>query len=204
MRAEVVAALGGDFGAWNVDDAGSRAIHVKELLGSRAEVDVVPTFVLHHVVWVDATSSYRTTDGVAILSKDASAWTFNFPRQHNENGVAKRGRTKHRFKRCVRMLKRLRNEMADAGVQAAKPIPSYLIECLAYRVDDLFYTDDNDDHFNRIYWIVRTLQELAGDPGWLASATEINDVKRLFGSWQGWTPAQVVAFLAAARAYLEA
>ena len=204
MRAEVAAALGGDFGVRNVDDTRSRAIHVKELPGSRAEVDVVPTFVLHHVEWIDTARSYHTTGGVGILSKDASAWTFNFPRQHNENGVAKRDRTKHRFKRCVRMLKRLRNEMADAGVQAAKPIPSYLIECLAYRVDDVFYTEDNDDYFNRIYWVVRSLQELAADQGWVANAMEINDVKRLFGSWQGWTPAQVVGFLAAARAYLEA
>ena len=204
MRAEMVAALRGEFGARNVDDSGSRAIHVKELPGSRAEVDVVPTFVLHHVAWIDTTRTYHTIHGVGILSKDATTWTFNFPKQHNENGIAKRGRTKHRFKRCVRMLKRLRNEMADAGVEAAKPIPSYLIECLAYRVDDIFYTDDNDDHFKRIYWIVRSLQNVAAGPGWPADAMEINDVKRLFGSWQGWTHAQVVAFLAAARAYLEA
>ena len=204
MRAEVVAALGGDFGVRSVDDTGSRAIHVKALPGSRADVDVVPAFVLHHLLWIEAARQYRTTRGVGILSKDACAWTFNFPELHTENGVAKRARTKQRFKRCVRILKRLRNEMVEAGVRAAEPIPSYLIECLAYRVDDAFYTDDSDDHFNRSYWIIRSLQELAADPGWLAGATEINDVKGLFGSWQGWTTAQVVAFLAAARAYMEA
>jgi hypothetical protein len=94
--------------------------------------------------------------------------------------------------------------MADAGVEAAKPIPSYLIECLAYRVDDIFCTEDNDDHFNRIYWIVRSLQNMAIGPGWPADAMEINDLKRLFGSWQGGPTLRVVAFLAAARAYLEA
>jgi hypothetical protein len=203
MRVEMAAALGGDFGARNVDDTGSRAIHVKALPGSRAEVDVVPAFVLHHVVWIEATSSYGTTHGVGILSKDASAWTFNFPEQHNENGIAKRERTKLRFKRCVRMLKRLRNEMAELGVRAAEPIPSYLIECLGYRVEDAFYLDDEDDHFTRIRWIIRRLQELATDPNWVARAAEINDVKGLFGSWQRWTMAQVVAFLAAARTHLE-
>ena len=203
MRAEMAAALRDALGDRNVDDTGSRAIHVKALPGSRAEADVVPTFVLNHVVWVDASRIYHTIHGVGILSKDGTTWTLNFPHQHNTNGAAKRGRTKHRFKRCVRMLKRLRNEMADAGVQAAKPIPSYLIECLAYRVDDFFYTDDNDDHHNRIYWIIRSLQELTVDSAWLAGAAEINDVKGLFGSWQGWTAPQVVAFLSAARAYLE-
>ncbi|MEZ5853474.1 MAG: hypothetical protein R3D67_01530 [Hyphomicrobiaceae bacterium] len=86
---------------------------------------------------------------------------------------------------------------------AAEPIPSYLIECLAYRVDDAFYLDDTDDHFNRIDWIIRQLQQLAADQNWVAHATEINDVKRLFGSWQGWTSAQVVDFLKAARTHME-
>jgi hypothetical protein len=203
MRLEMAAVLSSEFGFRNVDDTGNRAIHVKSLPGSRAEVDVVPTFVLHHVMWIDATQNYCTTQGVGILSKDASTWTFNFPQQHNENGIAKRGRTKHRFKRCVRILKRLRNEMAELGFLAAGPIPSYLIECLAYRVEDAFYLDEADDHFNRICWVVRRLQELAADPNWVAQATEINDVKRLFGSWQGWTLTQVIAFLAAALNYLE-
>jgi hypothetical protein len=204
MRAEMVTALRAAFGAHNVDDTGSRAIHVKALSGSRAEVDVVPAFILHDVVWIEATRSYSTTHGVAILSKDASRWTFNYPQQHNENGVAKRARTKHRFKRCVRMLKRLRNEMVDSGVRAAEPIPSYLIECLAYRVEDDFYLDDDFDHFGRICAIICRLQGLTSVQNWVARATEINDTKGLFGSWQGWTSAQVVAFLAAARIYLEA
>lgn len=203
MRAEVAAALGTEFGFWNVNDTGSRAIHLKSLPGSRAEVDVVPSFVLHQVMWIDATKDYLTTRGVGILSKDSSAWTFNFPKQHNENGVAKRTRTKHRFKRCVRMLKRMRNEMQDRAVRAAEPIPSYLIECLAYRVDNAFYLDDTDDHFNRTSRIIRQLQQLAADQNWVAHATEINDVKGLFGSWQGWTSAQVVDFLRAARTHLE-
>jgi hypothetical protein len=48
MRMEIAAALRSAFGAANVDDTGSRAIHVKALPGSRAEVDVAPAFVLHH------------------------------------------------------------------------------------------------------------------------------------------------------------
>ena len=204
MRAEVSAALGSAFGYRNVDDTGSRAIHLKSLPGSRAEVDVVPTFVLHHVMWIDAVHNYHTTHGVGILSRDASAWTFNFPQQHTENGVAKRARTKLRFKRCVRMLKRLRNELTELGVRAGELIPSYLIECLAYRVEDAFYLDETDDNFARIYRITHRLQQLVADPNWVAQASEINDVKGLFGDWQGWTSAQVVAFLIAARTHLEA
>lgn len=202
MRAEVAAALGGAFGSENVDDTGSRAIHVRSLPGSRADVDVVPSFVLHHV-WADAAQNFHAVEGVGILSKEGTKWTLNFPEQHAANGIEKRRRTKHRFKRCVRILKRLRNEMAELGLQDAEPIPSYLIECLAYRVDDEFYLDDTDDHFNRIYWVIRRLEQMAADLSWTAQANEMNDIKLLFGSWQGWTSPQVVAFITAARKYLE-
>jgi hypothetical protein len=134
----------------------------------------------------------------------AGDWTFNFPDQHRRNGVAKRERTKLRFKRVVRMLKRLGNEMAELKIQAAGPIPSFLIECLAYRVEDDYFLVETDDHFNRIRRIVYRLEHLMGNPSWAAQAKEINDIKGLFGSWQRWTPAQVMAFLFAARAHLEA
>jgi hypothetical protein len=48
--------------------------------------------------------------------------------------VAKNNATGGRFKRIVRVLKRLRNEMADHDVAAAKPIASYLIECFVWNV----------------------------------------------------------------------
>jgi hypothetical protein len=203
MRTEMAAALRVAFGAGNVDATGGRAIHVKALPGSRAEVDVVPAFVLHHVAWNIAYQRYDTTHGVAIMS-NVGVSTFNFPEQHHANGVAKRERTKLRFKRSVRMLKRLRNEMAGLGIRAGEPIPSYLIECLAYRVEDRHYLVEADDYFDRTRRIIYRLQELIADPAWVADATEVNDVKRLFGNWQRWTPAQVAAFLSAAGAYLGA
>lgn len=49
MRQEMETALSIYFGRANVDATGERAIHVKELPGSRAEVDVVPAFVLSHI-----------------------------------------------------------------------------------------------------------------------------------------------------------
>lgn len=58
LRREMVSALSLKFGYANVDDTGERAIHVKELPGSRAEIDVVPAFVLHHVFFKEATRTY--------------------------------------------------------------------------------------------------------------------------------------------------
>ena len=60
----------------------------------------------------------------------------NYPKQQHENGVAKHARTARRFKKMVRIVKKLRVEMDEAGIAAAEPIPSFLIESLVYRVPD--------------------------------------------------------------------
>ena len=47
----------------------------------------------------------------------------------------------------MRALKALRNEMEEKGVEAAKPITGFLIECLVWNIPNscfgnLLYTDD--------------------------------------------------------------
>jgi hypothetical protein len=138
LRLEMAVELGGRFGALNVDTSGKKAVKVNGIPGSRAEVDIVPCFTLHHVRWNSIIDQYWTIKGVAILSRDGK-WTFNFPDQHYNNGVAKRTRTRLRFKKIVRMLKRLRDELVDTGGLQANEAPSFLIECLVYDVEDSFF-----------------------------------------------------------------
>jgi hypothetical protein len=52
------------------------------------------------------------TEGIALITSDVRRIT-NFPRQHYDAGCAKNDRTGRRYKRVVRILKRLRNHMAD-------------------------------------------------------------------------------------------
>jgi hypothetical protein len=49
MRTEIVRQLGGRFGIDHVDDSGNKAVRLKSIPGSRADVDIVPCFVLQHV-----------------------------------------------------------------------------------------------------------------------------------------------------------
>jgi hypothetical protein len=58
----------------------------------------------------------------------------NWPEQHQANGTGKNLATGRRFKRVVRIVKRLRNEMADSKIGSAESISSYLIECLVWNV----------------------------------------------------------------------
>lgn len=58
----------------------------------------------------------------------------DWPRQHYEEAIAKNDATKRAFKGVVRILKKLRVVMEDAGFQSAKVVPGFLIECLVYNV----------------------------------------------------------------------
>jgi hypothetical protein len=178
----------------NVDVSGNKAITVTGLDGSRADCDLVPAFHFHLFQSYNGTP-YKI-EGVAIPGKDGS-WTENFPKQHHDNGIAKRTRTSHRFKRNVRMLKRLNYELADNG-DIDRRLPSFFIECLVYAVEDEHFCIDADDRFLRLLRILWRLEVLLGTSDWCERATEVNEIKFLFRPNQAWTLAQAQNFVTAA------
>ncbi|MGF9759816.1 hypothetical protein AAII07_31935 [Microvirga sp. 0TCS3.31] len=201
MRRQLGNDLTQRFGAGNVE-IGNKAIAVAGLSGSRADVDVVPAFRLH---WVQRTQSllsigdFFTTEGVAILGTDGS-WTYNFPEQHHANGKAKRESTGRRFKKVVRMLKRLNYDLVDVGFMPKK-LPSFLIESLVYNIEDYLFLY-KEDHYARLKRIVTRISEQVDNPFSVAIAKEVNGIKPLF-SGQPWTTADVKVFVAAALLRLE-
>lgn len=200
-RSELAKDLIAKFGTANVDTTGNKAITVDGLDGSRADCDLVPAFRLH-VVASGASGQPYKIEGVAILGKDGS-WTQNFPQQHHDNGIAKRARTSHRFKRNVRMLKRLNYELEEVG-DIPKRMPSFFVECLVYRVEDAYFLNDGDDRYLRLLRVLTRLQELLADGAWCQNATEVNDVKCLFRSAQTWSLADARGFVSAALSRLVA
>lgn len=199
LRQELRATLSTAFGAKNVV-VGKKAIRVKGITGSRAEVDVVPTVGYHSVIWSAVLSCYLTLEGVAILSADGR-WTLNFPEQHYANGVSKRTRTAHQFKRVVRSFKRLRADMTGRGVLKF-PVPSFLVESLVYNVEDGFFTMAGDDRYERIRRVAQRLQLMLHDEPTAATMVEVNGVKQLFTVDQCWSWAGAIAFADAVVAHL--
>jgi hypothetical protein len=199
MRRQLLVDLFACFGSENVK-LGNKAITVAGLSGSRADVDVVPAFQLH---WIrrnmGALGGHYETEGVAILGMDGS-WTFNFPQQHHDNGKAKRSATRHRFKKVVRQLKRLNYELAELELIPAR-LPSFLIECLVYTVEDINFLYD-EDRYDRLKRILGRIGALVESPLLAALSTEINGIKPLFAG-QPWTTAQVKAFVRAGLARME-
>ncbi len=198
MRTELMAELGRKFGYLNVVP-GKKAIRVRGITGSRAEVDVVPTIQYHYVLWNDLMARYDVLKGVAIYSTDGH-WTVNFPEQHYANGVAKNNGTLRRFKRVTRIFKRLRADMQTRGIFSVE-VPSFLIECLVYAVEDSYFLVESDDAFDRVLRVARRLKELLSTAT-IPALTEINEIKSLFHYSQPWRPEIATAFVNAAIAHL--
>jgi len=100
----------------------------------------------------------------------------------------------------VRGLKHLRNEMAENGIAAAKPISSYLIECLVWNCPNgsfghIAYVDDVRSVLSHTYNSTTTPEQCKE---WL----EVNNIKYLFHWTQPWTQSNAHEFLDAAWNYI--
>lgn len=96
----------------------------------RVEADVVGFFEYRRYY-----SIRNCHSGVAMIPKNMNPkLIINWPEQHYKNGVLKNSNTNRRYKKVVRIVKKLSNEMVFKGIASAKKIPSFLIECLLWNV----------------------------------------------------------------------
>ena len=165
---------------------------------ARLTADVSATFGLR-VYSVDQKGAIFYTPGTHLLT-DRMESLWNFPQQHFEKGQARNGQTALEFKRVVRVVKRLRNQMEEAGIQEAKPIASYLLESLVYNAPN--YSFGLPTYYDRVREVVAFLYEGLGPGKSGARWLEVNELKMLFHRGQTWTMDQARAFLYAAWQYV--
>ena len=134
------------------------------------------------------------------LHSDRGEKVINWPDQHYESGVSKNLATSRRFKPMVRILKRLRNQMADEGIEVARPIPSFLTECLVWNVPTASFgrpTYTADVRSVLVSTFNATLTDAA-----CSDWAEVSDLKYLFRGSPPWTRQQAHAFLGRAWDYV--
>ena len=202
LRRAVGHALGAAFGDAHVH-GGNKAFRVSAVPGSRADADVVPAVHLDYVFKRGSGLFYSLdrVEGVIIYAQDGTQ-VLNFPQQHHQNGKVKRERTNHRFKKVVRTAKRLRDELVTLRQLQPGQVPSFLIECLVYGVEDSTFLFD-EDRYDRLRRVLCRVGEQLLNPFWTATAREINEVKLLFHESQPWSTAGAQAFVTAALRRLE-
>jgi hypothetical protein len=114
--------------------------------------------------------------------------------------VDKNDATGRRFKAVVRILKRLRKEMVANGYKVAEAIPSYLIECLAWKVPNKGF--GHDGYRDDVRYALAHLWNQTRSADTCSEWGEINELKYLFGLRQPWSRDQVNSFLDAAWNYI--
>ena len=195
FKNDVEAALVSYFGKAEVT-RGKKAFDV-HANAYRIDADVVPCF--EHRRFTGNIQSHSFLTGTQ-LQPDNGGSIVNWPRQNHENGVAKNKETSRNFKAVTRIMKNLRNEMVEEGHSSAKPIPSYLIECLVWNVPNPHLRQStylsNVKNTVAHLWNETRADESCKEWG------EVNELKYLFRPSQPWTRDKVNTFLQAAWDYI--
>ena len=172
---------------------GNKAFDVHENT-YRVDSDVVACFVHRHY---HQNGTYLEGE---CLHPDNGTTVINWSNQNYDNGVEKNKSTGLRFKAVVRILKRLRNEMADNSYRIAENLPSFLIECLVYNVPNEGF--GHEGYIADVRWVLAHLCDDTRKDSDCEKWGEVNELKYLFHSSKPWTREQVNTFLNAAWNYI--
>ena len=118
FKEELQRALVSRFGSTNVT-RGDKAFQIDEN-SYRVNADVAPFFE-HRRYYSE--NGYHS--GVQMLTEKEKRSIINWPEQHYDHGVFKNTNTSRRYKRVVRILKTMRNEMAALGDKCGRPHPEF-------------------------------------------------------------------------------
>ncbi|MFA5877918.1 MAG: nucleotidyltransferase [Candidatus Staskawiczbacteria bacterium] len=164
----------------------------------RVDADVVPAFAYRYY-YGDGENDYIDPVGMAFLT-DRGVRIENWPHQVHNNGISKQDGTSQRYKKVVRILKKLRNKMQEENIVGSQDVASFLIECMVWNVpDNSFGKDDYHDDVRAVLanCFNYTLKDEA-----CKDFCEVNDIKYLFHSSQPWNREKAHGFFNAAWDYI--
>jgi hypothetical protein len=196
FRNEVEAALVAKFRVAGVK-RGPKAFDV-HANGYRVDADVVAV-IEHRRYFRNWRGQVDYHSGTEFYPDDGGK-IINWPHQHYANGVEKNKATGNRFKFITRVIKRLRYRMEDEGIDAAKPIPSYFIECLVWNAPNNCF--GHDTYFEDVRAVLAHLFNNTMRDDLCDQWVEVNEMKYLFHWQQPWTRQQGFNFVSAAWDYV--
>jgi hypothetical protein len=174
---------------------GNKAFDVKEN-SYRVEADVAAFFEHRRY-----TSKTEYHSGVEMIPDNYKPiMVRNWPEQHYNNGVYKNDNTYRRFKRIVRVLKTLSNEMASEGITVAKQTPSFLTECLVWNAPTSSFSFETYNSMFRSVLAHLFNYTLTAEK--CSEWGEVSELKYLFRGSQPWTYQQAHNFISTAWDYV--
>ena len=139
-KAYIIEALKNKFGAAAIT-IGNKCINIKAN-SYHVNADVVPAFQYRDFKIINSINPQKYIEGIKYLSSTGEQ-VINYPKDHIENGKQKNIDTNHEYKKLVRIMKHIRNEMVDKGIVNGDKITSFLIECLIWNLPNDIITNSN-------------------------------------------------------------
>jgi hypothetical protein len=199
----VGAALVSRFGKSGVT-RGKKAFDVHENT-NRIDADVIATFEHRRYTGRETWDGPHFLRGTAFIP-DNGGIVKNWPEQNYANGKQKHEDTGERYRKLVRIMKLLRNEMQEAKVAEAMNIPSFLVECLVWNTpNDKFGLDGwlgSLPYFTDLKNVIISTYNATKTDAACKDWGEVNELKYLFRSGQPWTREQASNFLLACWRYV--
>jgi hypothetical protein len=196
FKDDVESALIAKFGRQNVKRK-NKCITVKENT-YRAEIDVVPTWK-HR--WYRNNGTYA--DGVVLFADEDNKEVINYPLQHIQNGKLKNENTHRRFKKVVRIFKKVRVKMEEDNYYVNSNISSFLLECLVWNCPNKIFNDNyswNDIIKSAIIFLYNNTRN-EGDE--YTKWGEVSDLLYLFHNDRKWSRQDVNVYLLNMWNYME-
>ena len=139
-KAYIIEALKNKFGAAAIT-IGNKCVNIKTN-SYHVNADVVPAFQYRDFKIINSINPQKYIEGIKYLSSTGEQ-VINYPKDHIENGKQKNIDTNHEYKKLVRIMKHIRNEMVDKGIVNGDKITSFLIECLIWNLPNDIITNSN-------------------------------------------------------------
>ena len=196
FKEKVRKALVAEFGSSNVK-VKNKCFSIAEN-STRVKADVVPTFELRR--FDDAVEAH-VIKGVKYFSGKGDV-VINYPLQHIENGKRKNAATQKRFKRVVRIFKKVRYKMIEDGIQVSSHITSFLLECLVWNVPDYIF-NDNDNWTKRVKDAIIYIYGQTADEDKCKEWGEVSELLYLFRSNRKWSSKDVNDYMVQMWNYME-
>lgn len=142
----------------------------------RVDADVVPAYRYR-----DYSDDYLCDNGNYVggieIRPDSGGKILNYPEQHIRLGIAKNKVTKYNFKKCVRIIKNMKEKMKEDGYEVSSKISSFGLESLLWNVEVSAYTK-----YSSIlrYTFGEVISFLKNDFANFGTYVEINGIKSLF------------------------
>lgn len=145
----------------------------------RVDADVVPAYRYRNYLKDYNFDESNYEKGIEIRP-DSGGSCINYPEQHIQLGIAKNRITKYQYKKIVRIIKSIKEDMIMDGIRIPQSISSFGIESLLWNVDVSCYTK-----YSSMRFITDDVVEfLLNNQNKIGDYVEANGIKKLCQNFQ--------------------